>query len=113
MIYDTSKTGWRTILRDYSADILEKFILRGVGYEMNSREAFEYELAVRQEQGLSISRASVINTLNDMVDMKLLTYRETSAKGGYHRVYRLAGEPKDLKTMVTKQLLASLDRLWT
>ena len=35
----------------------------------------------------SISRASVINFLNDMVDEALLIYTEITGKGGRHRVY--------------------------
>ena len=35
----------------------------------------------------SISRASIINHLNAMVDDDLLTYTETTGKGGHHRVY--------------------------
>ena len=33
------------------------------------------------------SRASVIFSLNDMVDDGILEYEEETGKGGYHRVY--------------------------
>ena len=33
------------------------------------------------------SRASVISFLNEMVDEGVLSYKERSGKGGYHRVY--------------------------
>jgi len=34
-----------------------------------------------------ISRASIINFLNEMVDEELLNFTETTGKGGHHRVY--------------------------
>jgi len=38
--------------------------------------------------GKTISRASIINFLNAMVDEGVLDYDERTGKGGYHRVYR-------------------------
>ena len=53
-----------------------------------SAKAWEYccqELS-RREHG-TISRASIINFLNDMVDEGLLGFLEGMGKGGHHRIY--------------------------
>jgi len=114
--YDTSKTGWETIRVDYAADILEKFILEwrptGEPFEMDTRRAFEYELAERQEQDLTISRASVIFELNKMADMGLLTWRDKTGKGGHHKVYRLAMTPHELEALVVTRLLKHVKENW-
>ena len=44
-------------------------------------------LQCQDDRELKRSRASVINSLNMMVDEGLLTYREETGKGGYHKVY--------------------------
>lgn len=115
MNYDTSETGWRTILRDYCADLLEKFISEWGSpepFEMISREAFDYENELLKPYGRTISRASVINGLNDMVGMGLLTYRETTGKGGYHRIYRLAKPPQELEIYVVTNILQRVKDTW-
>ena len=35
----------------------------------------------------SISRASIINFLNDLADEDIVSFEEATGKGGYHRVY--------------------------
>lgn len=51
-----------------------------MGAKENGREASYHKP--------SISRASIINFLNAMVDLEVLGYTERTGKGGYHRVYR-------------------------
>uniref|UniRef100_A0A6M3MHP2 Uncharacterized protein n=1 Tax=viral metagenome TaxID=1070528 RepID=A0A6M3MHP2_9ZZZZ len=114
--YDTSETGWRTILKDYAADLLEKFILEwrleGKTFEMNSGEAFRYESKQLEEQDRTISRASIIFALNDMVDMGLLAYRDKTGKGGHHRVYSLAMTPLQLEVYVVTNILQRVRDTW-
>jgi len=114
--YDTSETGWRTILKDYAADMLEKFIQEwnpeGEPFEMNTLKAFMYELELLKKQDRTISRASIIFALNDMVDMGLLTYREKTGKGGHQRVYSLAMTPMQLDVYVVTNLLQRIKDTW-
>uniref|UniRef100_A0A6M3MDS3 Uncharacterized protein n=1 Tax=viral metagenome TaxID=1070528 RepID=A0A6M3MDS3_9ZZZZ len=112
MKYDTSETGWRTILKDYVGNILEKFIQEGEIFEMNSGEAFRYESKQLEEQDRTISRASIIFALNDMVDMGLLTWRDKTGKGGHHRVYSLAMTPSQLEVYVVTLLLQRIKDTW-
>jgi len=55
-----------------------------------------------------ISRASIINYLNDMVDEEILNYTEVSGKGGYHRVYQLDLSESQLREHLAKLFLAKL-----
>ena len=116
MKYDTNETGWRTILVDYIADVLEKFIEEydpeGEPFEMNSGVAFRYELELLKKQDRTISRASIIFGLNRMVDMGILAWRDMTGKGGHHRIYRLAMTPHELEVYVVGILLKRINDNW-
>ncbi|MHA1409496.1 MAG: hypothetical protein ACTSQY_04120 [Candidatus Odinarchaeia archaeon] len=56
----------------------------------------------------SISRASIINYLNDMVDEGLVTYTEETGKGGHHRVYRIAFNETDFKAHIAGHMISKL-----
>ena len=85
MKFDTSEKGLLTLFRPYQAALLEHI------WELNNPErtgitsgqAYEF----LQDHPDSKSRASVINSLNEMVEEGVLEYEEKTGKGGYHRVY--------------------------
>jgi len=56
----------------------------------------------------SISRASVINYLNHMVDEALLTYTETTGKGGHHRVYTIKYGETEFKQHIAGLIISKL-----
>jgi hypothetical protein len=58
----------------------------------------------------TISRASIINFLNAMVDEGVLDYKEKSGKGGYHRVYLPKLDEGGFKKAVAKSVISSLMR---
>ncbi len=60
--------------------------------------------------GRGISRASIINFLNDMVDEGVLDYEEKSGKGGYHRVYRPKLDETAFKLYIAQTVISSLMR---
>ena len=60
--------------------------------------------------GRGISRASIINFLNDMVDEGVLDYEEKSGKGGYHRVYRPKLDEAAFKLYIAQTVISSLMR---
>jgi hypothetical protein len=72
---------------------------------LNSRQVWEM---TNKKIPDTISRASIINFLNDMAEYGLLDYREESGKGGYHRIYwhkyDRNGFSKYLKDIVQKAL---------
>lgn len=77
------------MLKDYQAKTME---LLWEGDEFSSREVWK-----KVNERLSpntISRASIINFLNDMVDDGILGYREITGKGGHRRIYS-AGKSRE------------------
>jgi len=56
----------------------------------------------------SISRASIINFLNNMVDEGLLDYEDTTGKGGHHRVYRMGFTEQEFKTQIVTRIVSKL-----
>ncbi len=85
MRFDTEKDGLHTLFRPYQALLIEHLwdLNRNARVGINSRQAHRF----LQDTPEKKSRASVINSLNDMVDEGILEYEERSGKGGYHRVY--------------------------
>ncbi len=58
--------------------------------------------------GKAISRASIINFLNAMVDEGVLDYEERTGKDGYHRVYRPKLDESSFKRYVAQVMISSL-----
>ena len=88
MKFDTSKDGLLTMFKPYQAALLEHSW--GLNIEtrtgITSSQAYTF-LWQTDDRELRKSRASVIFSMNDMVDEGILEYEEKSGKGGYHRVY--------------------------
>jgi predicted transcriptional regulator len=72
---------------------------------VNSRAVWEN---VNESLQGSISRASIINYLNAMVDEGLVTYTERTGKGGHHRVYSIAFDEKEFKAHIAERMISKL-----
>jgi hypothetical protein len=48
------------------------------------------------------SRASVINSLEEMVDLEILKFYEIAGQGGFRKLYYPAVSPLQFKHMITK-----------
>jgi len=86
MKFDSSEKGLLTLFKPYQAALLEHiWDLNGGGVRVgiNSRQAHKF----LHSHPDSKSRASVIISLNDMVDEGILEYEAKSGKGGYHKIY--------------------------
>ena len=88
MKFDTSENGLQTMFRPYQVAILEHIwnLNSETRTGLTSSKAYWF-LQETDENELKKSRASVIFSLNDMVDDGILEYEEESGKGGYHKVY--------------------------
>lgn len=60
--------------------------------------------------GKSISRASVIFSLNDMVDEGILGFRDATGKGGHHRVYVAKLDEKGYRKYLLRTAIDSMMR---
>jgi len=88
---DLNETGYRMVLKDYQEIAMK--LLWDTGKGFSSRDTWLHvneELKKGDSTRKDISRASIINFLNAMVDDGLLTYTEKTGKGGHHRIYHAA-----------------------
>jgi len=85
------------------SSIEEPFIVEPEG--ANSRAVW---VNVNESLQGSISRASIINYLNAMVDEALLTYTETTGKGGHQRVYYMKHGETELKQHIATLIISKL-----
>jgi hypothetical protein len=110
IVFDTREDGFRTVVKDYQEMAL-RFVWGSGEGGFSSREAW---LNVNKELGGSgsISRASIINFLNAMVDEGALSYTETTGKGGHRRIYSPPLDEEGFKRYVTKNVIAKLFETW-
>jgi predicted transcriptional regulator len=64
----------------------------------------------RLNLGGSISRASIINAMNRLVDQGVLGFRESTGKGGYHRIYYPLMDEKRYEKYIIKTMVESMRR---
>ena len=102
---DLSKTGYGMFFKPYQ--VLALRYLWTVREGANSREVWDH---VNKKLQGSISRASIINSLNAMVDNGILDYDEKTGKGGHHRVYRHRYSETELREYLASLLIGKL--LW-
>ncbi len=81
---DLGETEFRAVLKPYQ--ILAMRYLWANPEGKSSR--YVYEAVNEALDGGSISRASIINSLNALVDDGILGYHEITGKGGHRRIYK-------------------------
>ena len=103
-----AEEGLGKVLKDYQIEALK--LVWTIGEEgVNSREA--WQLANKALKGIrTISRASVINFLNAMVDEGVLNYKVETCKGGTRRIYAPRLNEGGFKKYVSKMVISSLIR---
>lgn len=94
MQLDTDKNGLAAIFKDWQVPLVEELLRGWPTNSMTSREAYNF-LAERDVRAGNrgrgpVSRASVINFLNGLVDQGFVSYTEKTAKGGHYRIYKVA-----------------------
>jgi hypothetical protein len=106
LTFDTSKPGLGAILKDYQE--LTLMYLWGLdGEEVGSREVWVHVNEALRPR--TISRASIINFLDTMVEECVLDFTNEKGKGGYRRLYKVkydeAGFKEHIAKVVTRSLL--------
>jgi predicted transcriptional regulator len=96
------------ILKDY-----QKAALRYI-WRLGGEGAGSHDVWVQVNEDLkgerTISRASIINFLNAMVDEGVLNCTETTGKGGHRRIYSMKYDEAGFKQYVTRQVIGNLLR---
>jgi len=107
LVFSPKGDGLSKVFKDYQEGALKIIWQNAEG--MSSRLAWE-KVNEKLESGRSMSRASIIKFLNDMVDMGVIDYHEESCKGGYRRIYKPKMDESELKIFIAKTVLSSLMR---
>ena len=105
LILNPGNVGLSKIFRDYQEEAV-KFV-----WEVGDRGAISKEVYVAVNErlvGKTISRASIINFLNAMVDEGVLDFHEETGKGGYHRVYKPKLDEPSFKRHMAQIMISSL-----
>ena len=110
MKFDTTQKGLLTIFKPYQAALLEHIwkLNNPSRTGVTSNKAHKFLLDHPDKK----SRASVINSLNDMVDEGILSYEEESGKGGYHRVYYPKMDRKQFSEHAAKTITDKLHEIF-
>lgn len=105
---DTSNEGLAMVLKDYQ-EVALHYLWRLDGDGASSRDVW-MQVNEDLEGKRTISRASIINFLNSMVDEGVLNYTETTGKGGHRRIYSAKYNEAEFKEYVAKVVLNNLLR---
>ena len=100
---DLSKTGYEMSFKPYQV-----LALRYLWTTKSGAKSLEVWNHVKAQPGGSISRASIINNLNAMVDNGILDYDEKTGTGGHHRVYRHRYSEAELKEYLASCIIRKL-----
>jgi len=104
--YDVSQAGLLAVLKDWQLKAMQ--VVWNSPEGANSRTVW---LKVNKLLGSStISRASIINFLNDMKELGVLNGDDRTGKGGHHWVYKAAMDEAAFKRFIATTLLESLMR---
>ncbi len=104
---DLGKKGFNMMLRPYqilAMEYLWKHPEEGGG-------SLDVYVAVNDElkmEGKSISRASIINSLNMLVDIGVLGFHEVTGKGGHRRIYNPCFDEKGFKRFIAETVIKKL-----
>ena len=105
--FNPSGDGLSKVFLDYQEEAMRLVWKKGEE-GMVSREVWSH--VNNNLEGKTISRASIINFLNRMVDEGVLDFDERTGKGGYHRVYRSKLSEEEFKKLLAKTVISSLLR---
>jgi len=104
--YDTAESGLRAVLKDYQEIALRVIWESPEG--LGSKQV--WDRINERLKDKTISRASVINFLEDMREMGVLKGEEKTGKGGHRWIYSPAMNESEFKEFIVKTLLESLMR---
>ncbi len=105
LIFNPDSDGLSKVFRDYQEEALRIVWNRG-SEGVISREVWNH--VNENLNPRTISRASIINYLNAMVDEGVLDFDERTGKGGYHRVYRPRLDENEFKKYLAETVISSL-----
>ena len=106
-VFDTSKKGLETVMKDYQAICLWYVWEKGER-GVTTGEAWKYTNKILINAEKTISRASIIQYLNKMAEKGILKHWERTGKGGHHRVYAPIVDAVEFKELIAKKIIGKL-----
>lgn len=110
VVFDTEEDGLRTVVKDYQEAAL-RYVWRLDGGGASSRDVW-----VNVNKDLmgkrTISRASIINFMNHMVDEGLLGFTEITGKGGHRRIYSSMYDEAGSKRYLAEKIMSKMLETW-
>jgi len=102
--YDTVETGFNTVLKNWQLKAMQVVWSSPDG--ANSR--IVNQKVNQMLKGETISRASIINFLEDMREMEVLSGEEVTGKGGHHWVYYPKLDEAGFKSYIVDKMIGRL-----
>ena len=102
--FDTSLTGFSAVLKDWQLKVMK--VVWGTPEGANSRMVWTKVLPILN--GETISRASVINFLESMREMGVISGKDATGKGGHHWVYYPKLNEAEFKKLIADRMIESL-----
>lgn len=104
---DLGKTGFNLVLKPYQILAME-YLWKNPEEGGSSRDVYVAVNDVLKMEGKSISRASIINSLNTLVDDEVLGYHEITGKGGHRRIYKPNYDESGFRKFIAETTLKKL-----
>ncbi|MBT4722207.1 hypothetical protein HOB30_00430 [Candidatus Falkowbacteria bacterium] len=105
---DVGEEGFNVVLRPYQVEAL-RYLWASPDDGRSSREVWE-AVCDALPDGKSISRASIINTLNALVEDGVLGFHKITGKGGYTRIYKSVYDESGFKQYIVDTVVMKLLR---
>lgn len=99
-------TGFNSVLKPYQVEAM-KYLWTKTEEGASSREVYDAVNEALSGVG-TISRASIINSLNALVDDGVLDYHEITGKGGHRRIYKPKYDEDGFKEFIARTMLTKL-----
>ncbi len=99
-------SGFDSVLKPYQVEAM-RYLWTKTEEGGSSRDVYE-AVNKAMEGKQTISRASIINSLNALVDDGVLDYHEITGKGGHRRIYKSIYDESGFKTYIAETLMKKL-----
>jgi len=107
-VFETFRDGLRTVWNEYQLIAMQYLWGLEEGEGAGSGKIWVAVNKVLKKRKKSISRASVIFFMNDMVDYGVLKFRDRTGKGGHHRIYVPAFDETGFKEYLATKIIDKL-----
>ncbi len=109
MKLDTDKKGLEAIFKEWHVPLIGELFKGESGSGKLYKFTEEHDIRTGGKgSSSSVSRASIIFFLNDLVDEEILTYEYRTGKGGHHRVYKMLFTREELAHKLIGQFVNKL-----